>query len=84
MKDPAKMSKQELRNEVYKLQWESVEWVGLDDRYPDEEGIYLCAFSDGTVETMQYIEDGEPWEAGGEFVMYWAEVPQHPDVAKHR
>lgn len=27
------------------------DWISVDDEMPEEEGVYLCHFDDGTIET---------------------------------
>ena len=65
---------------------EQIEWVELDGKpgtMPDE-GNYLCAFSDGTVEVMDIdvdmINDGG-WRLMGVWMTHWADVPAHPNIA---
>ncbi len=57
---------------------------------PDEEGWYLVAFSDGKIETFPWYEGDEEWwikpykGAKGEVIItHWAELPEHPALAKH-
>ncbi len=28
-------------------------WISVDDEMPEEEGMYLCFFSDGSIETYE-------------------------------
>ena len=64
-----------------------IDWVDKK-RYgnPDESGMYLCAFSDGTVETINYLgDDDDFWSETFLYancqMTHWAEIPPelHPD-----
>ena len=65
-----------------------IDWVDKK-RYgnPDESGMYLCAFSDGTIETMHYTgEDDFVWSDKFRFIndaylSHWAVImpEMHPD-----
>jgi len=60
------------------IQWEEINSQGS---LPDEEGSYLCAFSDGSVEAF-YI-DVDILAAGGWRnlsckLTHWADLPKHP------
>ena len=65
---------------------EQIEWVEMDGKpgtMPDEEGLYLCAFSDGTVETFHIDNDdihGGGWRLGACKLTHWADVPAHPNL----
>ncbi|CAM0006263.1 hypothetical protein VPHK375_0004 [Vibrio phage K375] len=65
-------------------------WISVDERLPDEVGKYLCAFSDGTVESFDFdkADDGRYGitDVGNEFyscrqwqVTHWMELPKHPE-----
>ena len=65
-----------------------IDWVSLS-RYgtPDEEGMYLCAFTDNTIETLKFYP-GEEGTSGSFWnqemdphVCHWAEIlpEHHPD-----
>lgn len=54
---------------------------------PDAPGMYLCAFSDGTIETFPLgedeveLEDCTFWRVPGfkgTIITHWAELPKHP------
>ena len=62
----------------------NIDWVDLK-RYgpPDEEGNYLCAFSDGDIQTITYNgPDDKFWDKDNKFQMtHWAVITpeMHPD-----
>lgn len=62
----------------------TIQWYQIDiGNMPDDEGTYLVAFSDGTVESFPMDEhdlsDGQI-RAGKEIGLYWAYPIPHPDL----
>ena len=67
------------------------DWISVDDEMPEKEGVYLCHFSDGTIETYDCEIDGNFWDvpkmefmpvilsAGIEaHVTHWQHLPEPP------
>ena len=54
-------------------------WIDLDDEYPEEEGTYLCYFTDGTIETFEYVWDGIQWGRLNDLVTHWMHLPEPPE-----
>ena len=66
---------------------EKIEWTELDGKpgtMPDDEGWYLCAYSNGDVEVMHIdnddINDGG-WGRRHCRLTHYADVPAHPNIA---
>lgn len=62
----------------------SIEWHPIQfGDMPDNEGTYLVAWSDGTVESYPFspseLQDGEV-KSGRTRGVYWAEPISHPDA----
>lgn len=64
------------------------EWISVADEYPSEPGIYLCHFTDGTIETFPFDEDlcersiyGENviWGVHQDLVTHWMPLPEAPN-----
>ncbi|MBL4891430.1 MAG: DUF551 domain-containing protein [Rhizobiaceae bacterium] len=61
-------------------------WIDVNDEMPEEEGIYLCYFSDKSIETYGIENvygqamDFEPVEVLGEqvSVTHWQNLPEGP------
>ena len=68
---------------IYFIDWVDVKRYG----FPDDEGAYLCAFTDGTIETLRHFPgeegaSGSYWnQKSSTHVSHWAEItPElHPD-----
>jgi hypothetical protein len=75
-----KKSKKRTRT-VSPIDWVDKEQYGC----PDRRGNYLCAFADGTIETMTYVGKGDVFWGyrpdPGFRIVYWAEMrpDHHPD-----
>ena len=62
------------------------DWISVDDEMPEEEELYLCYFSDGTVETYPAVWNyrGSPIFESVEvlgsavFVTHWQNLPEGP------
>lgn len=67
----------ELEAKVTAMEWTEVESAGM----PEEEGWYLCAFSDGSVESF-YIADDDiaegGWSSMNISLTHWTANPAHP------
>lgn len=66
-------------NQLVRIKWNPIEFGSM----PEEEGTYLIAWNDGTVESYPMdhkdITDGEI-KSGSVFGVYWAEGIPHPDM----
>jgi len=59
-----------------------MKWISVDDRYPEEYGIYLCYFSDGVIETFYFgdnSEDFQLWGVHNALVTHWMPLPDPPN-----
>jgi hypothetical protein len=57
------------------------EWISVDDAYPEKDGLYLCHFSDGAIETFDYQEadaDLRTWGVHNDIVTHWMPLPIAP------
>ena len=58
------------------------QWISVEDKLPDENRDYLCAFDDGTIETYPFdaVEHLCIWGSNsGRFgVTHWMELPEPP------
>ncbi|AUR95339.1 protein of unknown function DUF551 [Vibrio phage 1.205.O._10N.222.51.A7] len=65
-------------------------WISVEDKLPEKEGKYLCAFSDGTIETYDFekLDDGRygitdvgmGFEATNKWhVTHWMPLPNNPE-----
>lgn len=58
-------------------------WTSVDDWLPEEEGVYLCHFSDGTIETFHYQSEDQRnllWGVGTDWVTHWMPLPRPPTI----
>lgn len=57
----------------------SNEWISVQDELPDEYGMYLCQFADGTIETFQFGGreiNGLGWcPHPNSYVRFWMPLP---------
>ncbi len=66
-----------------------MKWISVNDETPDQPGMYLCHFTDGTIETFPLEEtdfdvDGEavlPWGVHSDCVTHWMPLPEPPEAA---
>ena len=65
------------------------EWIKVDDRLPEYEGMYLCRFEDGDIETFYYFwgdEDGDGdsghWGMCNCPITHWMPLPEPPEEAQ--
>jgi len=55
-------------------------WISVDDRLPETEGMYLCYFSDDTIETFEYVvSDTKLWGIHQDIVTHWQKLPAPPE-----
>ena len=57
-------------------------WVSVKDELPEEEGMYLCAFDDHTIETFEFNSAMDAWKPASKFryhVTHWMPLPDFPD-----
>ena len=62
------------------------DWISVDDEMPEYEGMYLCHFSDGDIETFIFDKtvDSDFWTVvggiydGSVYVTHWMELPPPP------
>jgi len=60
------------------IEWNEITGPGS---LPDDPGKYLCAFSDGSVETFNLDEDDIArggWACDTCRITHWADHPKHP------
>jgi hypothetical protein len=61
------------------------EWTDVKDGLPEEEGVYLCHFNDGTIETFPFEpeDDQREWGGSGQYdiITHWMELPNPPHKA---
>lgn len=52
-------------------------WIRVDDKLPENEGMYLCRFTDGATETFPFTEEDrdKPWGVHQELVTHWQYLP---------
>jgi hypothetical protein len=58
-------------------------WISVADGYPETDGLYLCHFTDGTIETFDYqAEDADrrTWGVHNDLVTHWMPLPAPPSV----
>ena len=63
------------------------DWISVTEETPDQPGMYLCHFTDDTIETFQaddedFDENGdmvEPWGVSGDHVTHWMPLPDPPE-----
>ena len=59
------------------------EWISVSDELPEEEDMYLCHFTDGTIETSLFGPEDEiihPWEVYHLLVTHWMPLPNPPEL----
>jgi len=72
--------------EVVSCVWEDAgvsDWISAE-YLPEEDGTYICHFSDGIIETFPY-ESGDfnrPWGVHNVVVTHWMPLPDPPEVEK--
>ncbi len=57
------------------------QWISVDDRYPEKDGLYLCHFTDKTIETFDYQSedaDDRTWGVHNYLVTHWMPLPEPP------
>ena len=64
-------------------------WISVKDRLPEEDGVYLCAFDDRTIETFDFEpeRDADFWGVRARDaamrrayqVTHWMPLPELPD-----
>ena len=60
------------------------DWISVKDELPEESGEYLCAWSDGSIETFSFdVDDAEFATISGLSknwrVTHWMPLPAHPN-----
>jgi hypothetical protein len=59
------------------------DWISVDDSLPETDGVYLCHFSDGLIETFPYPDSGSGlWGVHNVVVTHWMELPGLPNGGK--
>jgi hypothetical protein len=55
-------------------------WISVKDELPEEDGMYLCAFDDGTIETFEFdcLDDNEYWGVELISVTHWMPLQDLP------
>ena len=55
------------------------DWISVDERLPEDDGKYLCQFSDGIIETFDYKEsEYKMWGVYNVIVTHWETLPAPP------
>ena len=57
-------------------------WIDVRDRLPEDEGNYLCHFTDGNIETLVYYpEERKEWGEGFLHfsITHWMPLPEPPE-----
>ena len=58
-----------------------MEWISVEDELPKYNGMYLCHFSDGVIETFLYEVDSLDeviWGTYNDIVIHWMPLPEPP------
>ena len=56
------------------------EWISVEDAVPESEGMYLCRFDDGAIESFYYWGgEDEEWGMSNCVVTHWMPIPEPPE-----
>lgn len=62
------------------------QWISVKDELPEADGEYLCAWSDGSIETFSFDVDYPSFQPvltvrKNYWVTHWMPLPAHPNEA---
>lgn len=58
-------------------------WISVSDKLPEKEGVYLCYFSDDTIETFEFSlvnMNYADWGVSIYLVSHWMPLPDPPVI----